>query len=190
MLTSLLLERPWLLLALLVMVEVGFAVYWSNRRTRRAVTLVCVGLLAVVALPSLSILVVTAREQAVDLCHALARAVGDGDMDAIRERLAPDFEAAGFDRATFVERVETTLTRFHVLHPRLSDLSVELPEEGFAVATFRASCRIQTPQGDFARLPSRWRLHLRRSGKGWAVISIETLPVPPLNARNLRDLMR
>ncbi len=190
MLTTLLLERPWLLLLGLGTIEFTLIVLWSRRRSRGLARLIWIGLAATPVLLVLCHLVVTPRERIIALCHELASAVETGDMAAIEERLAADFEAAGLGGAELVDRLEQTLTRHHVIKPRLDRFEVTLPTDRVGEVTFGAICRVESYEGHFDRLPSRWRLTLRKGGDTWEVITIETLPVPPLHARSLHELFR
>ncbi len=190
MLTTLLFERPWLLLLGLVAIEFTLVALWSRRRSPGLSRLIWTCLAATPVLLVLCHLVVTPRERIIALCHELASAVEAGDMAAIEERLAADFEAAGLNGADLVDRVEQTLTRHHVIKPRLGGFEVTFPTDRVGEVTFRAICRVESYEGYFDRLPSRWRLTLRRGGDTWEVITIETLPVPPLHARSLQELFR
>ena len=189
-LTSLLFERPWLLLLVLVGLEFTLIVLWSRWRSAKLSRLIWTVLAAIPILLVLGHLVVTQREQIIALCHQLASAVEAGDMAAIEERLAADFEAAGLGGADLVNRVEQTLTRHHVIKPRLRRFAVTFPTDGVGEVTFSALCRVESSEGYFDRLPSRWRLTLRQDGDTWEVTTIETLPVPPLHARSLHELFR
>ena len=185
---NLLLTRPWSLLIVLVAIEFVLLEVWWWRRDRWSVRLVWIGLAAIPVLSALSYLVVTPRERIIALCHELAVAVESGEMLTIRRHLAGDFEAADLSASEFLDRVEQTLTRYDVIEPRLGDFEVTFPGDGVGVVTFHVTCRIDS--GSFDRLPTRWRVTLRRSNDLWVFTTVETIPVPPLNARNLRELLR
>ena len=181
---------PWFLLIVLLVVAFASIALWSRRRSRLWARLVWVSLAAVPVVPLVSYLVVTDRERIVSLCRDMAEAVEAGDMPAIRRKLASDFEARDLNGAEFIERLEQTLTLHHVIDPALRNFEVTFPVDNQGAVTFNATCRVQSAEGYFDRLPSRWRLTLRKTGHTWEVTTIETIPVPPLNARDLRELLR
>jgi hypothetical protein len=120
-------------------------------------------------------------------------------MNTIRAAVAREFGAAGLGREEFLSRVELTLTRIQIDHPRLSGFNVETSESGVgarkdsrtSVATvqFRATCRIRSEEVALEGLPTRWRVSFRRDGH-WLITSIESIPVPPLNLRTLDDWLK
>ena len=141
-------------------------------------------------------LIITPRERIITICRDLANAVESADLSAIGRHLAADFEAADLDRSEFLERVERTLTRFDVIEPHLRKLDVVFPGDGVwhwsatgATVTFNVLCRIDSTEGYVDRLPSRWRLTLRKRRDRWEATKVETLPVPPLYARDVRELL-
>jgi len=186
----LLFENLWALASLLVAVETALVVIWSRRRTRASVWAVLVGIGMIPACFALSVLVETPRERVIAFCWELARAVDDGEVASIAEHIAEDFQTDGHDRSAFVERLEQTLTRFRVDHPRLRNFEVMFPTDESAVATLTATCGVRSVDAVFDHLPSRWRLTLRRDGESWLVVKIEPIPTAPLNLRHLRDWLR
>ena len=190
MILSLFFERALLLAAILAVGVVILLFRWANRRDRASVRAVLIGLGLLVFAPSVSLLVVTDREEIMTACDQLARAVDAGDLGAIHDALAPELTAASLDRAAFLERVERALTRFRVDQPRLWGFEIELGPSGRAVAEFSASAQIRAAEGVWDRLPTMWKLALRREGQRWRVTRIESLPVPPLNLRTTDDWLR
>ncbi|MFH1111275.1 MAG: hypothetical protein V1790_19080 [Planctomycetota bacterium] len=190
MISTLLFENLWALAALLVAVEALFVVIWSRQRTPAWARAVCVGFAMIPACLTLSILIETPRERVIAFCWELAGAVDEGEVKSIAEHFADDFQTDGFDRSAFVERLEQTLTRFRVDQPRLRDFEVAFPTDESAVVTLTATCRVRSIDAVFDHLPSRWRLTLRRDRDSWLVAKIESIPIPPLNLRNVRDWLR
>jgi len=190
MISTLLFENLWALAALLVAVETVLIVVWARRRTRASVRAAWVGFAMIPASLTLSILIETPRERVIAFCWELARAVDEGEVNSIAEHFADDFQTDGFDRSAFVDRLEQTLTRFRVDQPRLRDFEVAFPTDESAVVTLTATCRIRSIDAVFDHLPSRWRLTLRRDRDSWLVVKIESIPILPLNLRDLRDWLR
>lgn len=185
-----LLENLWALAGFLVALEFLLVVIWSRRRTWNWARAAWIGLAMIPAGLMLSALVVTSRESVITFCWELARAVDEGDLGFITSQLADDFQADGIDRRVMVERLEQTLTRFRVDHPRLRNVEVTFTTEQSAVATLTAACGVRSVDAVFDDLPSRWRVTLRRSGDSWLVVRIESIPIPPLHLRDLRDWLR
>ena len=83
-------DLPLLLLAQAVAMAVVLAVHrrWMTRRSRR---LVWIGLALCAALVALQVFVVTDREALTQMVQTLARAVDQGDMDTIADKLDAGF---------------------------------------------------------------------------------------------------
>jgi ketosteroid isomerase-like protein len=183
------LERPVALLLCWIAVQFALICLWSWRRsgaTRRAAV---VGFVALPALLGLSYAVVTPAEQIMSQCHAVARSVDDGDMGVISRTVAPEFKAAGLDRDAFLARVEQTLTRVRVDHPRLSGITVDVSGDT-AIATLTVVCRVRSHELTLDSLATRWRVAFRRHDGTWLITSIESVPVPPLNIRRMEEWLR
>jgi len=186
----LLFENFWALAALLVAVETLLVVIWSQRRTLVWARAVWVGVGLIPACLTLSVVIETPRERVIAFCWELARAVDEGETSSIAVHFAEDFQAEGLDRAGFVQRLEQTLTRFRVDHPRLRNFEVTFPTVESAIVTLTTTCLVRSVDAVFGHLPSRWRLSLRRDGESWLVVKIESIPIPPLNLRYVRDWLR
>lgn len=189
-LTRLFLESLWRLGALWVAVQFGLICLWSLRRTAATGRAVWCGFILGPLLLALSFLVTTPRERVMAECRWLARAVDDGNMEALAAGLDDHFEAAGMDRREFLSRVERVLTRARVDDVRLSDMAVRIIAPDQAVAEFQASGRLRSEQAYFDWLTSRWRVTFRRSDERWRVTTLESLPVPPWNVRNLHEWLK
>lgn len=190
MISKLLFESPWLLLALLVPIQFGLICIWSWRRSLLWARFVWIGFAAIPTLLLLSVVVVTPRERIIRLCCNLAAVVEAGDVAAIGKHLADDFEAAGFDRPEFLDRVEQSLTRYRVNNASLRGFDVAFPREGEGVAVFNAVCSVRSADAYFDRLASRWRVTFRGRSRSWRVMKVEALPTPLSPIRDLRDWIR
>ncbi|RJP36245.1 MAG: hypothetical protein C4547_07845 [Phycisphaerales bacterium] len=185
--SAILFESPLKLAAVLLLPLLATTWAWYAGRTPQAryamviVWVLTAGLLIVQAVA------VTPREQAVALCHELARLAEAGDIAGIREHLDVLFEADGFDRLTMIARIEKALRQYRPQEPRLGRIEVELNGDE-ATATFNVTCRISTPETIVHDVHSRWRLTLGRRGTGWLVTCIEVLPTPQSPIASLRDL--
>ncbi len=190
MIYELLFERPFALFALWAGVQTLLLGRWWRRRGRRAARAVWVGLVAIPALMTISIVVVTPRERVIAICRELAGYVDDGDVLGIAGHVAGDFEANGFDRAALLEGVERALARVRVDSPRLRRFEVTFPDQGTGLATFNVTCRVRSVDFQHDLLASRWRITFHGRGAVWRVASIESLPVSPLNFRRLSEWLR
>jgi hypothetical protein len=189
-LTRLFLESPWRLGALGVAVQFGLICLWSVRRTTGTRWAVRCGFAAGPLLLAVSILVTTPRERVMAECRMLARAVDDGDMARLSAGFDDRFEAAGMDRQEFISRLERVLSRARVDDVRLTGISVEIRAPDLAVAEFNASGRPRSEQAYYGWLTSRWRVTFRRSEERWRVTTLESVPVPPLNIRDLHGWLK
>lgn len=152
------------------------------------------GLLAAVGaasgLTTLSVSVVTQREEIIATCHEMARAVDDGDLAAIGAFLDETCVVGGISRPAFLERLEDTLTRFRVDQPRLRGFEVVVNPADRAVAELSAAARIRAVENVWDRVPTKWRVSFRRVGEAWRVTEIESIPIPPLHLRTTNDGLR
>jgi hypothetical protein len=185
MLSKLLFESPWLMLTASVAVQFVLIAVWSWRRGPVCSRAVWSGFAMFPTVLVLSVVVVTPRERIIRLCRELAALVEVGNVGAIDAHLAEDFEAAGFDRQEFLERVTETLTNHRVDDARLSRFVVTFPGGRDAVAEFHAVCRVRSSNAHQDRLLSRWRLTFRGQGNVWKVGEIEALPTPLSPISNL-----
>ena len=190
MIARLLFERPVLLFFLWFAVELAIVAVWRRRRTRGWTRMVVAGLLAMPLLILISIGVVTPGERIITICRELAHAVEQADVVAIDRRLDDDFQAVDLNRGAFLDRVERTLTRFHVQDTHLYRFSATFSQPEMGVVEFNASCFIDASDLTHQRLLSRWRLTFRQTGRVWRVTSIEAVPTPLSPIRNLRDVLR
>jgi hypothetical protein len=167
-----------------------FLFRWAHRRDRAAARALLAALAIAAGLPALSALVVTQREQVIETCQAMARAVDDGHVGAFGEFLDGTCEVGGLRKEAFLERLEDMLTRFRVDQPRLRGFEVEVAPKGSASAEFTASAQIRSAEGIQDRVPTKWRVSFRRVGNAWRVTGIESIPVPPLHLRTTSDWLR
>jgi hypothetical protein len=184
--TAFFLESPLLLLLAWALVQIVLIWVWSVRRDRFAARLAWGGFAAIALLEALSLSVQTNREQIIALCRQLAREVDAGNVAAIGEHLADDFEAGGMDRNRFLDAAAAALSAYRVDRPRLHSFEFEWPDENTAVTEFAALCRVRAPRM-YGQIPSRWRLTLQRADDEWRVRRIQSVPVPPLHVADLRQ---
>lgn len=188
-LNRLLFERAWLLFLLLAVLAFVTIQVWAHRRNTTTARAAWAGLVAMLALPALSMVVKTPRERIQEGCLRLARAVDAGDVAVIEAHLAGEFTASSLDRDDFILRVEDALTKFRVDAVSLRAFAITVDEDR-AIAEFNASCQVRTADASLDRLLSRWRLHWRRRDRDWLVTDIEALPMPFSPIRNLNDVLR
>ncbi len=189
MLTRLLFENLAALALVAVIVELVLLWAWAARRTRRSGRVVVVGLLLFAAMLLLSHLVVTVRERVVGLCRRLAVLADAGDVTGVGGHLAEDFAAAHWNREEFLQLVSARLREYPLDELGLSGFEVEFPSPNDATAVFDAVCRVRSPEGEWGRILSRWRLTIRRSDGGWLVSRIEAQPSPLSPVKDLRSLL-
>ncbi len=183
-----LLENLWALAGLLIAIELVLVLAWSQRRTWGTALAAWIGLALIPTGLLLSVMVETRRENVEEFCQGLARAVDEGEVETIAAHLAEDFHSDGFDRGSFLEIVEQSLTRFRVDQPRLHDIEIVFQTDASATVALTVKCQVRSADVFYDRLPTRWRLNLRRSGESWRVVRIEAIPIPPLNLRELNRL--
>ncbi len=173
-----------------VAVQFVLIAIWSLRRSRPWARTVWVGLVVLPLLLTLSSVVVTARERIIAACEHLAASVEAGDLPAIEQMLADDFEVEGYDRDAFVERVEQTLTRYRVWDVNLRQFEVSFSRKDVGVVEFHATAHVRSPELVHDWFASRWRLTFHRKGDTWRLTGIRSIPTPPLNLGELRGWLR
>ena len=138
----------------------------------------------------MSVAVATPRERINGICREIAKAVDEGDMDAVAASISPDFSTEGLDRDELVRRATQVLTRVRVDQVRLRHFDIEFMDERRATATFDTTCNVRTTDGFAGALPSRWKLSFRQDGQQWALTGMESIPVPPFRIKRLGDWLR
>jgi hypothetical protein len=187
--SRLLFENAILLLILLVAVQFVMIALWSRWRTRAWTRVVWIGFILVVALPVLSVVVVTSRERVIGLCRDLAKMVDRGDVAGIGPHLANDFVAGGLGKDDFLIRVEQQLSQYRVDDPSLRRFETTFPGRGQAEVVFDASCTVRSVDNFVSRLPSRWRVRMIARDRRWLLTQVEALPTPLSPIRDLRDCL-
>ncbi len=190
MLTNLLFESLPKLLGLLVAANFLLICLWSWRRSDVTRQAVWIGLAALPVLLIVSHLVVTSPERIVIFCESLADAVEEGDVPFVIRHLDTDFRLDEMDRDAISDRLTATLSRVRVTDIRLSAFDVTLSENQSATAVFRSTCHVRAEEVPYEWLPLAWKLTLRAQGDSWLIERIESVPVPPLNIKHWRQLMR
>lgn len=187
MVSKLLLESPFLLLAVLVAIQFGLICVWSWRRSPLWRRIVWSGFAAIPTLLLISVLVITTRERIIELCRDLATMAEHGDIARIGRHLADDLEIAGLNRDEFLDRVRQRLSSYRVKDARLRRFEVTRPGEGGVQAVFDAVCSIESADAFLRQMVSRWRVTFRRSGARWEIVDVEALPTPLSPIRDIRD---
>ena len=190
MISSLLFEEPIALATICIGGEFLLLWVWSRRRTRLAAQAMWMGAVAAIVLPGLSLAVVTPREQIIQTCRELGKAVDEGDMEVISARFSPSFSTDGWDRDELVRRAIRALTRVRVDQVRLRHFEIDFLDKQQATATFDATCNVRTTDGFAGTLPSRWELSFRKVGTQWVVSALKSIPVPPFQITRLDDWLR
>ena len=188
MIARLLFERPVLLFLMWLAVELAIVAVWSRRRTRGSRRVAVAGLLVMPLLMTVSFGVVTPGERIITICRELAHVVEQADVVGLDRRLDVDFEAVDLNRGAFVDRVERSLSRFHVKDAHLYRFSVTFPQPEMGVVEFNTSCFIDALDVTHQRLLSRWRLTFRQSDRVWLVTRVEAVPTPLSPIHDLRHL--
>lgn len=190
MLTNLLFESLPKLLGVVVVVNFLLICLWSWRRSDVTRQAVWIGLAAFPVLLVVSHFVVTTRERIVILCESLADAVEEGDVPFVIRHLETEFRLDELDRDAVSDRLTATLSRVRVTNIRLSAFDVTLTGKRGAVAVFRSTCHVRAEEVPYEWLPLAWKLTLRADGDSWLIERIESVPVPPLNIKHWRQLLR
>lgn len=190
MLTNLFFESLPKLLGLLVAVNFLLICLWSWRRSDVTRQAVWIGLAALPVLLVVSHFVVTSRERIVIFCERMADAVEEGDVSFVIRHMDADFRLDEMDRDAISDRLTATLSRVRVTDIRLSAFDVTLAGERGAVATFRSTCHVRAEEVPYEWLPLAWKLTLRTDSDSWLIERIDSVPVPPLNIKHWRQLLR
>lgn len=185
----LLLESLLGLLAALLAVQFLLISLWSWRRSPTTGRAVWIGFLAMPILLLTSWLVITPRERLLHICREIALHAELKEVDAIGNYFSSNVDADGWDRHELLENIDRVLSTYRLERTTFSGFEVTA-QGNEHVAEFGASCDISTRDGDLQRLPTAWRLTFRRSDQEWEIIRVESVPVPPLQIRDLQDLMR
>ncbi len=187
--TWLFLEAPLVLLGVLIAIQFLLVCLWSWRRTPATGRAVWIGFGAIPLLLLLSWLVITPRERLLGICQNIATHAERGEVDFIGRYIVDDVDADGWDHEELLSNIERLLAVYRLQHTSFSGFEVT-PDGNEQVAEFQVSCDVSTREGDLQRLPTAWRLTFRGQGKEWMIVRIESIPVFPLNIRDLRDLLR
>ena len=190
--TLVLLESLPALLVAWVAAQFGLICLWSWRRSRGTARAVWIGFGLLPTLAGASILIVTDKERMIRLCHDMARAVEEADVDAIAERLSPELRAGELEREAFLDRLRGELTKHRVNWVELSrfDRTDADGRMNGATLEFDAACDVFTSDAVFERLRTRWRWSFEWAGHGWFVTRMEALPTPFSPIRDLDGLLR
>lgn len=190
MLTPLFLEQPVKLFFYWLIVQIVIATFWWSSRSRASLNAFWISITSIVLLEILSFLVVTPREQIQRLCVDLVNLIQQKDSDGFTDYIDDSFEASGYDRDRFVDRVKPAIERYSLNDIRLQRLEVQLPEENKGVAEFDVDCVIQTAEMPYRPILSRWRLTLIRKNDQWKIVHIKALPRPLSPIRSLRQCLK
>ena len=184
---GLFLERAWLLGGYLVVLQFLLIVIWSRWRTRLWTQAVWCGFVVLVGAPLLSLAVTTPRERIINLCQSLAQLIDDGDPLGMESLLSKDFRAGELDAVSFLEKVEVSLTRYRVDHPRLGRFQVAFPDSVNATVLFDVHCAVRSVDTYLDHVFSRWKLTFHRDAGTWRVTHLEAVPTPLSPVRRLGD---
>lgn len=190
--TLVLLESLPALLVAWAAAQFGLICLWSWRRSRGTARAAWIGFGLLPALAGASILIVTDKERMIRVCHDMARAVEEADVDAIAARLSPELRAGGLEREAFLDRLRGALTKHRLKWVELSRFDrtdVDGRMNG-ATLEFNATCDVSTSDAAFERLRTRWRLSFEWAGHRWFVTRMEALPTPFSPIRDLDDFLR
>lgn len=187
--TSLLFERPLLLIGLLAIVEFILLWLWARQPTARARWAALAGLALAPVLLWVQAMVVTDRERITAVCRKMADAMEAGDVAALGRHVAPLFAVGDVGRTDLLESLTRVLSRIRVEEPRLSDFEVSV-ERDRARASFQAACRLVTQSAIESGMVSRWELSFREIDARWQVVEIKPLPTPWFPFRSLQELLR
>lgn len=153
-------------------------------KTRRAVWIT----LAICALLiALNKLVTTDTERVVEMVSAMARAVDEGDVPAIAERLDDEFRYRYWDKAGFVAELNRKLQHWRIDEAKVGRFDVEVTGDT-AKTSFRASCDWRSDSESQAGVASSWIMECVRHPDGWKLRRIISARVGPAYAIDLNDV--
>jgi len=183
-------ENLFGLFLLLVGTQFLLICLWSWRRSDITRRVVWMGFAVMPALLIASHLIETTRERVMAFCERLARAVEEGDSPFIMRHFDAGFRFDEMDRDQVAPRLTGTLKRVRISDVTLRSFEVNIGGDGTATTEFRSTCRVHSEELSHDWAPLAWRLHLRPDGDTWTISRVESIPVPPLNLRDWRHLLR
>ena len=133
-------------------------------RRRVWITLaVCVGLVV------MQKLVVTDREAIRAMVEAMARAVQEGDVQALGEHFADDlvFESDRGKQAV-IQHARAVLQQYEIRNARVSGFTINVNGDD-ATVSFQAVADVRNGPEPTYNTPTRWDLKCRREPDGWRV---------------------
>lgn len=182
-------ENFWTLIIALAVFQIVLIAVWSSRRTNRSRQVMLIGFALCVALPIISRLIVTDREQVAGICKTLVDLTELGDVKGIAKYVAEDFDADGIDRDAFNEAVESTLTSVQVQDASIYNLNVTATGDE-AEAQFGVSCKLVTAsQVDYGVL-SAWTVRFIKDGDDWKVVEVQPRETQAFPFNRLRQIIR
>lgn len=184
---SLLFESPITLLIVLIVVQFCIVAIWSRIRSRRSAQIMWFGFLAIPLLMTVSWVVDTPRERIIRICHEMAEAVENGRAAEVGGFLDESIQVGQWDKDALIEQLTSLLSKYRIHAPSLSGFDFTERADQLTIE-FAVTCGVSSIEGDFGSLPTRWRLTFRGRNESYAACAVETVPVPPLFARNLEEL--
>ncbi len=182
-------ELPLLLTAELVALTVVLAIH-RRRLTPQSRRMVWVTLAVCGLLITIQKLTVTKREAIREMVSALARAVDEGDVPAIAERLDVEFQYSRWnDGDSFLAEVERKLGRWQVDQASVSRFEIGI-DAGRAEVSFRGTCDWRSGDQIQYNLLSSWTVECIRRDDGWKLYRITRAKVGPGGMLDLADAWR
>ena len=182
-------DLPLLLVAEAIALAVVLAIHRRQftPQTRRAVWItlgVCVTFIVIQSL------VTTKREALEAMVSALARAVDDGDVPAIAERIDEEFRHGNDDKEAFLDGVvKQTLQRWQVDEAKVAGFKIEIDGDT-ATVSFRAHCDCRSDNPVQYSVPSFWTLNCVHRPDGWKLLGIPRAKCGPGGTFDVADLWR
>lgn len=188
-----------LLLLVLAAGAMAVAVAIHRRRgtpaTRRGILIVAA---AAVLMLLLQWLVVTDREKLRTLVRDLVRAVDQGDVAAISERVAPEGVTLGrgsgattCEKTSFVALAENGLQQYQIDEAGAGGFAFKIDGDR-ATVDFRVTCDLRQARESQYRSVSQWKMECCRTPGGWKLCGIPaaSLGLPGLASMEILPQLR
>ena len=190
---SILFENPYLLIPILFGIEFVFVAAWNLRRSRLTGRLAVGGLILFPLMVVVQWMVVTDAERVRAACDRVVRAVVDGDVRAVADRIAGDFRydsrGESWDKVAVVDRIEQALTRWDVSNCSLSQFEVT-EDDGGMRSSFQVTCRMSSMEAAIPAFPSRWELGWRVTDDACEITEIKPIRTQWMPYDRLDEVLR
>jgi hypothetical protein len=174
-------EALYPLLITLFVVNFLLLAWWRRGGSKRPLQ---AGLVLSVLLLAGNVAITTDREQAAQIMGRLEQAFETDDLAPLREYVAADFSARGYNRTDFLELVERWQADTAIGNIVRRHLDIERRTEDIIIVDYHCAAQIESQRHGGGWIVSMWRLSFRETPAGWRLYAIdleETMPPTNVN---------